>query len=209
MKAARVLLADDHAIVNEGLQRVLEPEFQIVGRVADGLALVEAVAALRPDIVISDISMPLLNGIDAARQIRKANRKVQIIFFTMYPDVTYAAEAMCAGGSGYVLKTSASDEILAAIREVRKGRIYLTPSIDRLAVEAQMKHAGMQPKLTSRQREVLRLITEGRSSREIGEILHVSARTIEFHKYRMMEHLGLHTTGELIHYALTRGLLLP
>lgn len=211
MKSRRVLLADDHAIVIEGLRRILQSDFEIVGAVADGHALVAAAESLRPDIIVADISMPLLNGIEATRQIRKNNQKVKIIFLTMHPDVTYAAVALGAGGSAYVLKSSAGAEILEAIQEALSGRTYVTPSIDRALVQAEMARAGhrdeLQFKLTSRQREVLQLIAEGRTSKEIAGILHVSARTIEFHKYRMMEALALRTTAELIQHALKAGIV--
>lgn len=211
MKSRRVLLADDHAIVIEGLRRILQSDFEIVGAVADGHALVAAAESLRPDIIVADISMPLLNGIEATRQIRKNNQKVKIIFLTMHPDVTYAAVALGAGGSAYVLKSSAGAEILEAIQEALSGRTYVTPSIDRALVQAEMARAGhrdeLQFKLTSRQREVLQLIAEGRTSKEIAGILLVSARTIEFHKYRMMEALALRTTAELIQHALKAGIV--
>jgi DNA-binding NarL/FixJ family response regulator len=210
-KKTRILLAEDHAIVIEGLCRVLQPEFEIAGEVADGRALVAAVEKLQPDVIIADISMPLLNGIEAARQIRKIDPKVKIIFLTMHPDVTYAAEALNAGGSGYVLKTSAGGRILDAVREVLSGRIYVTPSIDRNLLKARMERAGRQDSvqfdLTARQREVLQLIAEGRSSKEIAEILHVSPRTVEFHKYRMMEALGVKSTAELVQYAVKHGIV--
>ncbi len=210
MKPLRVLLADDHAILVEGLHRILEPDFEIVGEVADGRALVAAAEKLRPDIIVTDFSMPSLNGIEAARQIRRIDRKVIIIFLTMHPDVAYAAEALRAGGSAYVLKSSAGAELLMAIREAYTGRIYLTPSIDRTAVQAQMERAsrrdGLATELTRRQREVLQLIAEGRRSKEIAEILHLAPRTIEFHKYCIMKSLGLRTTTDLVHYAIKRGI---
>ena len=204
-----VLLADDHAIVLEGLRRVLEPDFEIVGEVADGRALVAAAAMLRPDIVVTDISMPLLNGIEAVRQIRKVNRKVIIVFLTMHPDVTYAAEALGAGGSAYVLKTSAGAELLEAIREALSGGVYVTPSIDREVVRAQMERAGgddVTGDLTPRQREVLQLLGEGRSLKDVAAILKISTKTVEFHKYRVMSKLGLRTNAELTKYAVKLGM---
>jgi DNA-binding NarL/FixJ family response regulator len=210
-KKTRILLAEDHAIVIEGLRRVLLPEFEIVGEVADGRALVAAVEKLQPDVIIADISMPMLNGIEAARQIRKIDPKVKIIFLTMHPDVAYAAEALNAGGSGYVLKSSAGGRIVDAVREVLSGRTYVAPSIDRTLLKARMERAGrhdsVQFDLTARQREVLQLIAEGRSSKEIAEILHVSPRTVEFHKYRMMEALGVKSTAELVQYAVKHGIV--
>jgi DNA-binding NarL/FixJ family response regulator len=211
MKPARMLLADDHAIVREGLRRVLEPSFEIVGEVADGQALVAAVERLRPGIIVADISMPLLNGIEAARRIRKFDRKVKIIFLSMHPEVTYAAEALRAGGSAYVLKSCAGAEIREAIREALSGRIYVTPSIDWEAVRALMERASRRSdppsELTARQREVLQLIAEGRSSKEMAVILHVSRRTIEFHKYSIMRALAVRTTAELVRYAINRGIV--
>jgi len=211
MKSPRVLLADDHAIVLEGLRRILEPDFEIVAVVADGRALVAAAEELQPDLIVADISMPLLNGIEAARQIRKSNRKVKIIFLSMHPDVTYAAVALGAGGSAYVLKSSAGDEILVAIQEAMAGRIYVTPSIDVGLVRAQMTRASrrndLQVKLTPRQREVLQLIAEGRTSKEMAKILNLSPRTIEFHKYRITEALALHTTAELVQFAVRAGIV--
>src|ERR1039457_5976550 len=205
----RALLADDHAIVLEGLRRVLEPDFEIVGEVADGRAMVAAAGELRPDIIVTDVSMPMLNGIEAARQIRKINRKVKIIFLTMHPDVTYAAEALCAGGSAYVLKSSAGAEILEAIREAFRGRIFVTPSINREVVLAEMERAGrrdnVQSELTPRQREVLQLLAEGKSLKEVAAFLNVSIKTIEFHKYRIMRRLGIHTNAEMTKHAVRLG----
>jgi DNA-binding NarL/FixJ family response regulator len=199
----RVLLADDHAIVLEGLRRILQPDFEVVGEACDGRALVAAAAALRPDVIVVDISMPLLNGIEATRQICRSDRRVKIVFLTMHPDVTYAAEALRAGGSAYVLKSSAGSEIREAIREILAGRTYISPSIDAAMVQMQLERAARHNefRLTSRQREVLQLVAEGRSSKDVAAILHVSPRTVEFHKYRIMEELGLRTTAELVQYA--------
>jgi DNA-binding NarL/FixJ family response regulator len=210
MKRPRVLLADDHAIVIEGLRRILEPGFEIVGEAADGRALVAAAEKLRPDIIVADVSMPLLNGIEAARQIRKIDRKVKIVFLTMHSDVTYAAEALRAGGSAYVLKSNAGVRLVEAIREALSGRIFVSPSIDREAVLAQMERVGREDELpsafTPRQREVLQLIAEGRTSKQMAEVLHVSPRTIDFHRYRIMKALALSTTAELVQYAVMHGI---
>lgn len=206
----RLLLADDHAIVTAGLRHILEPTYEIVGEVSDGRALVLAEERLRPDIVIVDISMPLLSGIEATRQIRKHNSEVKIIFLTMHPDITYAFEALRAGGSGYVLKCAAGTEVLDAIRETMNGRIYVTPSINRELLHARIKAAGPRADasdhLTGRQREVLQLLAEGRSLKEIANILHVSIKTAEFHKYRVMKLLGLHTTAEITKVAVKLGI---
>jgi DNA-binding NarL/FixJ family response regulator len=206
----RVLLADDHAIVLEGLRRVLEPHFNIVGEVGDGHALVAAAARLRPDIIVADISMPLLNGIEAVRQIRKIDRKAKIVFLTMHPEVTYVSEALRAGGSAYVLKSSAGAELLEAIREALSGRMYVSPAIDKEAVRAQTTRASrwdhLQSELTPRQREVLQLLAEGRSLKEVAAVLNISIKTAEFHKYRIMKQLGIHSNAELTKYAVRLGM---
>jgi DNA-binding NarL/FixJ family response regulator len=209
MKLLRVLLADDHAIVLEGLRRILEPEFEIVGEVADGHALVGVALRFRPEIIITGISMPLLNGIEAARQIRKINQRVKIIFLTMHADPTYAAEALEAGGSAYILKSSAVAEILLAIREALSGRIYVSPAIHSEVVRVQMERTGrhdeVQAGLTPRQREVLRLLAEGKSLKEVAATLKISIKTVEFHKYRIMNQLGIRTNAEMTKYAVKLG----
>ncbi len=210
MKRPRVLLADDHKIVVEGLRNLLEPEFELVGTVEDGRALVAAAAELRPDVIVADISMPLLNGIEAARQIKKADSGAKIVFLTMHPDVTYATRAFEAGASGYVLKHSAPSELVTAIREALKGRTYVTPMIAKDVLQSFMdrshKREDVFHKLTPRQREILQLVTEGRAAKEIASLLNISPRTVEFHKYRMMEDLGLRTNAELIQFAIKHGL---
>lgn len=211
MTPLRILLADDHSIVIEGLRRILEPHFEIVGQVADGRTLVAAAGLILPDIIVADISMPLLNGIDAARQIHKLDPNVKIIFLTMHPDAAYVAEALNAGGSGYVLKISAGAEILDAIREVLAGRIYVSPSIDKAMVilahvERPAPTHEPQPKLTPRQREVLQLLAEGKSLKEAASILNVSTRTAEFHKYQIMKQLGIRTNADLTKYAVKLGI---
>ncbi len=206
----RVLLADDHKIVSEGLRSLLEPDYELVGTVEDGRALVAAAEKLSPDVIVADISMPLLNGIEAARQLKKANSRAKIVFLTMHPDVTYATRAFEAGASGYVLKHSAASELLTAIREALKGRLYVTPMIAKDVLQFFMDRPQEPRKddieLTPRQREVLQLVVEGRSAKEIASILHISTRTVEFHKYRMMEELGLRTNADLIQYAIKHHL---
>jgi DNA-binding NarL/FixJ family response regulator len=210
MKRPRVLLADDHRIVAEGLRRLLEPEFELVGSVEDGRALLEAAKKLSPDVIVVDVSMPLLNGIEATRQLKKDHTKMKVVVLTMHPDVTYAARALEAGASGYVLKHSAPTELVTAIREALRGRIYLTPLVSKEALQVlrrSRRPAGMKSmELTSRQREVLQLLAEGHSSKEIATILHVSPRTVEFHKYRMMEQLHLESMAALIQYAVKHGI---
>jgi DNA-binding NarL/FixJ family response regulator len=211
MKRTRVLLADDHKIVLEGLRSLLEPEFELAGTVEDGRALVAAAEKLRPDVIVADISMPLLNGIEAVGQIKKIDPHIKVVFLTMHPEVTYANRAFEAGASGYVLKHSAPSELTTAIREATKGRTYVTPMIAGELMQS-YKGADQQPqdvirKLTSRQREILQLLAEGHSPKEIGDILYISARTVEFHKYRIMETLNLKTSAELVHYAIKHGIV--
>jgi DNA-binding NarL/FixJ family response regulator len=212
VKRWRLLLADDHDIVLSGLRLVLdEPDFEIVGSVTDGHALVEAHGELRPDVIVADITMPLLNGIDAARQIRKVDATVKIIFLTMHPDIGYAIEALLLGHSGYVLKSSVADELSAAIRDVLGGRTYIARAIREPVIQALQapSHNGAtgSGKLTIRQREVLQMLAEGRSVKEVAFTLSVSPRTVEFHKYRIMEELGVHTVAELARYAAKMGLV--
>ena len=211
MKRATVLLADDHAIVVEGLRRVLETEYQVIGVVADGLALVEAAEKLSPDVIVADISMPLLNGIEAAREIRTANQRIKIVFLSMHPDVVYVSEALQAGGSAYVLKSSAGVEILKAIGESLQGRTFVSPAIDRFRLEAQIRLdqslPGVVYPLSPRRQQVLQMIAEGRSTKEIAESLRISPRTVEFHRYRVMKSLGLHTTAELVQYAIKHRII--
>jgi DNA-binding NarL/FixJ family response regulator len=211
MKRARVLLADDHKIVLEGLKSLLEPEFELVGAVEDGRALVAAAERLQPDVIVADISMPMLNGIEAVRHLQKAGVQSKVVFLTMHPDVTYAASAFEAGALGFVLKHSASSELLTAIREALQGKTYVTPLIagDLLGSYRSGAHQveKVPSKLSARQREVLQLLAEGRSAKEVAAILNVSPRTVEFHKYRIMELLNIKTNAELIQYAIKHGLV--
>jgi DNA-binding NarL/FixJ family response regulator len=211
MKKTRVLLADDHKIVLEGLRSLLEPEFELAGTVEDGRALVAAAEKLRPDVIVADISMPLLNGIEAVGQIKKTDPHMKVVFLTMHPDVTYATRAFEAGASGYVLKHSAPSELITAIREAVKGRTYVTPMIAgelmQFYKEGDEPQRDVTRKLTARQREILQLLAEGHSTKEIANILYISARTVEFHKYRMMEILNIKTSAELLHYAIKHGIV--
>jgi DNA-binding NarL/FixJ family response regulator len=210
MKRTRVLLADDHKIILDGLRSLLEPEFDIAGMVEDGRALVSAAQKLSPDVIVVDISMLLLNGIEAISQIKKTDPHVKVVFLTMHPDVTYAIRAFEAGASGYVLKHSASSELITAIHEATRGRTYVTPMIAGELVQSYMEGAGRQPEkappLTPRQREILQLLAEGRSAKEIASILNISPRTVEFHKYTMMSKLYLKTSSALIQYAIKHGI---
>ena len=211
MKKTRVLLADDHKIILEGLRAILEPEFEIVGAVEDGRALVAAAKRLSPDVVVADISMPGLNGIDAARQLRKLDERVKIVFLTMHSQVSYAAGAFEAGASGFVLKHSAPQELITAIRETMQGRTYVTPLIAGDLIDSyqngSLRQGELKAALSPRQREVLQLLAEGKSAKEIAAVLNISPRTVEFHKYRMMEELKTKSSAELIQYALRYGLV--
>ena len=205
----RVILADDHTMLVEAFATLLEPECTIVAQVGDGLALLEAATRLKPDIVVMDVAMPLLNGLDAARQLKKRMPDIRLIFVTMSEDSDIAAEAFRAGASGYLLKRSASAELLVAIREVMNRRHYVTPFVTRELVGSFINgpEATAGRSLTARQRGVLQLLAEGRSMKEAASILNVSVRTIAFHKYRMMEQLDIETTAELVQYAVREHLV--
>lgn len=207
----RVLLADDHRMVAEGLKSLLATEFELVGVVEDGQALREAARKLRPDVIVADITMPHLNGIDALPQLKKDNPEVKVVFLTMHQEVAYARRALEAGALGFVLKHSAPAELVTAIRAALEGRTYLTPALAGDVLRA-MKGEGDKPSdpaasLTPRQREILRLLAEGRAAKEIADTLAISARTVEFHKYQMMEALGLHNSAELVHFAIKHGIV--
>jgi DNA-binding NarL/FixJ family response regulator len=211
MKKPRILLADDHRMVSEGLRGLLEPNYQLVGMVEDGRALLEAADKLMPDVVVADVSMPLLNGIEAVRQLKKKNPQCVVVFLTMHLDVAYAASAFDAGASGYVLKHSAPSELLTAINSGLKGQTYITPILAEELLNYQHSHPkGKQEdrlsRLTSRQREVLQLLAEGLSVKEAAAILGISARTVEFHKYSMMETLRLKSSADLVRFAVEHGI---
>lgn len=210
MRKTRVLLADDHRIVLEGLKNLLEPEFELVGTVTDGRALVNEALKLNPDVIVVDISMPLLNGIEAVRQIRKTEERIKVVFLTMHPDASYAAMAFDAGASGYVLKNSASRELITAIGEAMKGRTYVTPMIAGELLQTYKKsrpgEKKYKKKLTHRQEEILQLLAEGLSAKEIADRLSISPRTVETHKYNMLQELNLNTTADLIKFAIKHGL---
>ncbi|HUC77459.1 MAG TPA: response regulator transcription factor [Vicinamibacterales bacterium] len=203
MSKPRVLLADDHTLLLEAFQKLLADECEIVGVATNGRALVTAAATLRPDVIVVDVTMPLLNGIDAARQIKQTSPDVRIIFLTMNEDPNLAAEAFRAGASGYLLKRSAASELVTAIREVVKHRSYITPLVAEGLVGSMLHGLEIRPtSLTPRQREIVQLVSEGRSMKEVASILNIAPRTVAFHKYRIMEQLHLKTTAELIQYAI-------
>lgn len=212
MKRTRILLADDHAVVIEGLRRILErSEFEIVGAVGDGHALVKSAAVLQPDITITDVVMPVLNGIEAAGQIRQLNPASKIIFLTMHAEEFFVRQALAAGGCGYVLKSSAGDDLITAINAALDGRVYLTESLARALKKSLQAGpvAGKSPidELTHRQREVLQLLAEGCQAKEIAASLNVSPKTVEFHKYRLMDVLGVRTIAQLARYAAKNGIV--
>jgi len=210
MKRVRVLLADDHTIVAEGLASLLEPDYDLVGRVRNGRDLLRVAEELSPDVIVTDISMPLLNGIEALRHLRKARPDVRVIFLTVHADVTYVMEAFRAGASGYVLKQSAAEELRTAIRVVHEGRRYVTPLIAKDSLTDLLEDGAAESLadvLTPREREVLQLLAEGRSVKEIASVLDISPRTVEFHKYNVMEKLALRSTAELTQFAIKHGLV--
>lgn len=207
MTRPRVLLADDHRLLREAFARLLDSDCDVVGAVGDGRALLDAAPGLRPDVVVLDVAMPQLNGLDAARQLRHRLPDVRIVFLTVSEDPDVAAEAFRAGASGYLLKNSAASELIQAIREVMAGRSYVTPLVTRGLVDALLNARERVPKavdLSPRQREVLQLLAEGHTMKEIASILKITPRTVAFHKYSMMEVLGLRSNAELIQYAARR-----
>jgi DNA-binding NarL/FixJ family response regulator len=209
MARPTVLLADDHPVVAEGLTSLLRDEFALVGTVPDGAALVEAARRLRPDVIIADVSMPGMSGLDALRQIRSEGLTAKVIFLTVHADIRLAGEALRAGAVGFVLKDAAGKELVAAIREVQRGRTYLPPRIASEVLASLTKPGGSTDRLTMRQREVLRLIAAGRTMKEIAAALGMSTRTAEGHKYQMMQALGVENTAELIRHAIQHGLATP
>lgn len=203
----RILLADDHAMLLDAFTAMLAAEFDVVGTVTDGRKLLEEFARLTPDVVVLDIAMPLLNGLDAGRQLRAQRRSVKLIYLTMNPSPDLAAEALRLGASGYVLKSSAAHELTQAIHEALRGRSYITPLVTRDVVGSLLQQQPGRDTLTTRQREVLQLLAEGRSMKEVGAILNLTPRTVAFHKYRMMEQLRLKTSAELVQFAVKHGVV--
>ena len=208
IKKPRVLLADDHSLVAAGLRSMLDQACDVVGIVDNGRALVQAAEHLHPDVILLDISMPELNGVDAARRLRKLVPRAKLIFVTMHTDATFVREALRAGGSGYVAKQSAPRELTTAIEEVLAGRTYLTPAVTKGFVNDALHQpaAAMPGSLTTRQREVLQLVAEGRSNKQVAAMLGISTKTVEFHKSNIMRSLGLTTTADLVKYAVRHGL---
>ncbi len=211
IRRPRILLADDHTLVAEACKKLLEPEFEVVGIVGDGHAMLRANEVLKPDVIVSDIAMPSLNGLDAGERIKQNTASVRIIYLTMITDPELAAEAFRRGASGYLLKTSAAPELATAVRETMNGRLYISPQLTKCSLSDFLRERKSDPgrrTLTPRQREVLQLLAEGRSMKEAAHVLNLTTRTVAFHKYRIMAILGLHTNAELVQYAL-RNFLVP
>jgi DNA-binding NarL/FixJ family response regulator len=206
----RVLLADDHRMVTEGLSRLLSDEFDLVGVVEDGRELVASAKRLRPDVIVADISMPVMNGIEALSRLKAHNPAVRVVFLTMHHDAHYARRALEAGALGFVLKHSAHAELVMAIRAALDGTTFLTPTLAAEVFQLQKRPAESGDPLQSisaRQREILKLLAEGCSAKMIAQTLGISARTVEFHKYNMMEAFGVHSGAELVFFAIKRGIV--
>jgi len=210
MNRTRILLADDHPMVLEGVAKILEKEFDIVGKVEDGRALVAAAQELNPDIIVTDMTMPLLHGLEACRQLKRLVGS-KVIFLTMHADVAYAKEAFQAGASGYLLKRNAASELIAAIHTVIQGQTYVTPLVfgdDQRPIEYESRsQVPILKNLTPRQREVLQLIAEGQSTKEIAETLSLSVKTVDFHRAKLMENLHMQSNADLTKFALSHGLV--
>jgi len=206
-----ILLADDHLIVRQGLKVLLEREgFNVVGEACDGREAVRLAQELCPDIALLDLSMPLLNGVDAGRAILQASPKTKIVLLTMHTENHHVLDALRAGIKGYVLKTKAAEELVQAIQEVSLGKLYLTPGVSEVVVQAYLAKSDMPPEpLSLREREVLQLIAEGKTTKEVAVVLGISVKTAESHRTRMMEKLNVHETASLVRYAIKRGLVQP
>ncbi len=205
-------MADDHDVVLKGLSQILNgKEFTIVGTARDGRGLLKVVAEQKPDLVVADLTMPNLNGLEAVREIRRFDKKIKVVFLTMHPDIAYATEALAAGGNAYVLKSSAGEELVKAIHTVLAGETFVSAAIADKVTAAMTRRSGSLRRaphqLTDRQREVLALLAQGKSVKEIAALLHISPRTVEFHKYNLMELLDIHSVAELAVYAATHGLV--
>jgi two-component system response regulator NreC len=214
-KKIRVVLADDHRMMREGIRALLErqKDIEVVGEAADGREAVRLATQLSPDLVVMDVSMPLLNGIEATRQIRRDCPKVSILILTVHESEEYVAQLLAAGADGYIIKRAAGDELISAIRAVNQGEAFLYPSVARVVIEDYVRRLkegeglGVQDVLTDREREVLQLIAEGYTNREIADLLHVSIKTVQNHRSKIMNKLDLHDRGELIKYAIQQGII--
>jgi len=207
------MLADDHTILLEAFHKLLEPHCEIVGTVADGRTLLETAPELKPDVIVADISMPLMNGLEAGLRLKEVLPRMKLIFLTMNEDPDLAVEALRCGASGYLLKTSAASELIRAIQVVLKGKSYVTPQIAKGMQKAFIHNPNPGPKapaktVTARQREVVQLLAEGKSMKEVASVLNVTTRTVAFHKYRVMKELNLKTTADLIQFAIKSRILI-
>jgi len=209
-KRARILIADDHTLIADLCKKLLEPEFEVVGTVSDGRAMVRAATQCQPDVIVADIVMPLLNGLDAGRQVKEDLPLVKLVYLTMYTDPELALEAFDRGAAGYLLKTCAASELVTAVRDVLKGKSYLSPSLKQKVMHrrwAQKKVTKDEERLTERQGEVLQLLAEGKVMKEVGDILHITTRTVSWHKYRIMGMLGAESDADLVRYAVKNHLI--
>lgn len=208
---SRILIADDHNLVAELCKRLLETEFDVVGVVSDGRAMVRAACDLKPELIVVDVAMPILNGLDAGRQVKELLPGVKLVYLTMNSDADVAAEAFRRGASGYLLKTCAANEMVTAVRQVLRGKSYLSRALSQDAIDClRWRHKKLvqeDERLTERQREVLQLLAEGKVMKEVGAILNMTPRTVAYHKYRMMEVLGTENTAELVKYAIRNHML--
>ncbi len=216
MNKIKVLLAEDHTIVRKGIRSLLdaEPDIEVVGEASDGREAVEKVEKLAPDVVLMDITMPQLNGLEATRQIKKLFPEIKVLGLTMYTNEEYIFQLLQAGASGYLVKQSAPAELVSAIQAVYRGDSFLSPLISKTLIDEYLKHSGntghqedSYDKLTIREREVLQLLTEGHSNRDIAETLHISLKTVGVHRVNIMEKLNIHNTTELVKYALRKGII--
>ncbi len=211
MKKPRILLGDDHSLILKGITGLLETEYDVVGVANDGKALVDTALRLIPEVVVLDISMPVLNGIDAAREIKKSLPSINLVFLSMHKNAVYLRKAFEAGAAGYVLKSGATEELLTAIREARSGKVYVSPAFGNTVIEEvrnpQAKRVRSPRDLTDRQRQILQLVAEGRQNKEIAEVVHVSVKTVEFHRGRLMTKLGARSVADLTRFAIQEGLI--
>jgi DNA-binding NarL/FixJ family response regulator len=210
-KRPRIIVADDHTLVAEACKRLLEAEYEVVATVGDGRTLIRAAASLKPHVIIVDIGMPLLNGLDAGQQIKKLSHSVKLVYLTMNKDADLASEAFRCGASAYLLKTCAAAELTTAVRDVLNGKSYLSPAIAKDTVDFLLHQPDLtaeeDEQLTDRQREVLQLLAEGKSMKEVGSVLNLTTRTVAFHKYRIMEAIHVHSNAELVRYAIKKHVL--
>ncbi len=207
----RVVLADDHILVRQGLKSLLEHEgFQVVGEASDGQEVLRQVKSLQPDIAVMDITRPILNGLNAARELTHSFPKIKTILLTQHDEDQYVSEALEAGVKGYVLKSQAASDLLQAIQQVSHGQVYLSPGVSRAVMEAyRSKSEKSRDRLTLRERQVLQLIAEGKSTKDIASLLGISVKTAESHRTRLMQKLDIHETASLVRYAVRQGIVQP